>query len=366
MIQSRSNTVDIFSPKKEEKMFTLLSSFGIKTDYVKLSSKKFFDIYDIKLSPGVRSSRLDRMLVDIGMAIESHAHPVGYPVMKDGVYRIEVQKTEIDSPSFEEVRGSFSPESFAPIALGVDSHGDNYSVDLNKIPNLLVGGTTGSGKSVLLHSFILSLISKDACLYLIDPKTVEFSIYSGLDSVKSIVSSVEDASLLIEEVRDLMEVRFSHLSKSKARSVSEFNKRVRPEKRMRPVVIVVDEWADLVLQDSNIQKSLCLVAQKGRAAGISIILATQRPSCKVISGLIKANFPGRIALKVASAVDSRVILDSKGAEKITDIGTGLYLDGATSKPILFRAPFIEDVSEELEKIRPPEKERKTFWQRLSL
>ena len=198
-----------------------------------------------------------------------------------------------------------------------------------------------------------------------DPKTVEFNIYSELDSVKSIVNTVEDTHLLISEVRDLMETRFAHLSRERVRSASEYNKRVAPDKRMRPIVIVVDEWADLVLQDKDIQKPLCLIAQKGRAAGISIILATQRPSCRVISGLIKANFPGRVALKVASAVDSRVILDEKGAEKITDIGTGLYVDGSTSKPILFRAPFISSVGDELDVISPPEKIKKSFWQRLS-
>ena len=363
MIQPQ--TIDIFTPKKEEKFFSLLNSFGVKAEYVKLESKKFFDIYDIKLSPGVRSSKLDRMLVDLGMAIESHAHPVGYPVLKDGVYRIEVQRAELESPTLQSVVQPFSSSFYSPIALGSDHHGEPFSVDLNRIPNLLVGGTTGSGKSVLLHSFILSLLKCDACLYLVDPKTVEFNVYSDLDAVKSLVHTVEGAHLLIEEVRDLMETRFSYLSKAKVRSAAEYNKRVSPERRMRPVVIVVDEWADLVLQDKDIQKSLCLVAQKGRAAGISIILATQRPSCRVISGLIKANFPGRIALKVASAVDSRVILDSNGAEKITDIGTGLYVDGSISKPALFRAPYIEDVSRELDLISPPEKPKKTFWQKFT-
>lgn len=361
MIQPQ--TIDIFTPKKEEKFFSLLNSFGVKAEYVRLESKKFFDIYDIKLSPGVRSSKLDRMLVDLGMAIESHAHPVGYPVLKDGVYRIEVQRVELESPTLQNVLQSFDPSFYSPIALGSDHHGEPFSVDLNRIPNLLVSGTTGSGKSVLLHSFILSLLKCDACLYLVDPKTVEFNVYSDLDAVKSLVHTVEGAHLLIEDVRELMETRFSYLSKAKVRSAAEYNKRVSPERRMRPVVIVVDEWADLVLQDKDIQKSLCLVAQKGRAAGISIILATQRPSCRVISGLIKANFPGRIALKVASAVDSRVILDSNGAEKITDIGTGLYVDGSISKPALFRAPYIEDVSRELDLISPPEKQKKTFWQK---
>jgi S-DNA-T family DNA segregation ATPase FtsK/SpoIIIE len=363
MIQPQ--TIDIFTPKKEEKFFSLLNSFGVKAEYVRLESKKFFDVYDIKLSPGVRSSKLDRVLVDLGLAIESHAHPVGYPVLREGIYRIEVQKAELESPTLQSVVRSFDASSYSPIALGSDHHGEPFSVDLNRIPNLLVGGTTGSGKSVLLHSFILSLLNCDACLYLVDPKTVEFNVYSDLDSVKSLVHTVEEASLLIEDVRDLMETRFCYLSRAKVRSAAEYNERVSPEKRMRPVVIVVDEWADLVLQDKDIQKPLCLVAQKGRAAGISIILATQRPSCRVISGLIKANFSGRIALKVASAVDSRVILDSNGAEKISDIGTGLYVDGSISKPALFRAPYIEDVSRELELINPPEKPRRTFWQKFS-
>jgi DNA segregation ATPase FtsK/SpoIIIE, S-DNA-T family len=363
MTRPQLQTIDIFTPKKEERFFSLLDSFGIKAEYVRVKSKKFFDVYDIKLSPGVRSSRLDRMLVDLGMAIESHAHPVGYPVLKDGVYRIEVQKAELESPTLQSVVRSFDPSSYSPIALGSNHHGEPFSVDLNRIPNLLVGGTTGSGKSVLLHSFILSLLKRDACLYLVDPKTVEFNVYSELDAVKSLVNTVEDASHLIGDVRDLMETRFAYLSKAKVRSAAEYNKRVSPEKRMRPVVIVVDEWADLVLQDKDIQKPLCLVAQKGRAAGVSIILATQRPSCRVISGLVKANFPGRIALKVASAVDSRVILDSNGAEKISDVGTGLYIDGSTHKPALFRAPFIEDVAKELELISPPEKLKRTFWQK---
>ena len=209
MIQPEA--IDIFTPKKEEKFFSLLSAFGVKAEYVKLESKKFFDIYDIKLSPGVRSSKLERMLVDLGMAIESHAHPIGYPVLKDGVYRIEVQKAELESPALQSVMQSFSSSFYSPIALGSDHHGEPFSVDLNKIPNLLVGGTTGSGKSVLLHSFILSLLRCDACLYLVDPKTVEFNAYSDLDAVKSLVHTVEEASLLIGEVRELMETRFSFL-----------------------------------------------------------------------------------------------------------------------------------------------------------
>ncbi len=359
-----NKAIEIFEPKREEKLFRLLHSFGIKTESVSLDRRKFFDVYDVKLSSGVRSSKIDKVLIDIGMSMESHAHPVGTPIMKEGVYRIEIQREEIDSPTFDEVYQSFHKNHYAPIALGTDSLGESFSVDLNSIPNLLVGGTTGSGKSVLLHSFILSLIGSDANLYLIDPKMVEFGIYSDLKCVKSLVHTAEEADQVIGEVKDLMDSRFHYLHKTRSRNVVEYNKKVDQRSKMQPIVIVVDEWADIVLQNKDIQKTLCLVAQKGRAAGISIILATQRPSCRVISGLIKANFPGRVALKVASAVDSRVIMDARGAEKITDVGTGFYLDGGLSKPKLFRAPFIVDIEKELLKISPVQKKKQTFWNRL--
>tara|TARA_B100000131_G_scaffold323209_1_gene380533 strand:+ start:4630 stop:5724 length:1095 start_codon:yes stop_codon:yes gene_type:complete len=359
----RAQAIGIFEPNGEEKLYTLLNSFGIKTSYVKKESKKFFDIYDVKLSDGVRSSRIDRVLVDIGMAMSSHSHPKGYPVMKDGIYRIELQREEIQSPSFFDIYETFQKSDYAPIALGVDSLGDGFNIDLNKVPNLLVGGTTGSGKSVLLHSFILSLLGSDASIYLIDPKMVEFGVYEDYSNVKEIVNSAEEADEMISSIRGIMEKRFSLLKKTKSRSAVDYNSKVDYSNRLKPIVVVVDEWADIVLQNKDIQKSLCFVAQKGRAAGISIILATQRPSARVVSGLIKANFPGRIALKVASAVDSRVILDANGAEKITDIGVGLYLDGKLSSPKMFRAPYIVDIEEELNKIRPIQRKKVSFWNR---
>jgi S-DNA-T family DNA segregation ATPase FtsK/SpoIIIE len=131
---------------------------------------------------------------------------------------------------------------------------------------------------------------------------------------------------------------------------------------MRPMVMIVDEWADLVLQNKNIQKPLCVIAQKGRAAGLSVILATQRPAREVISGLIKANFSGRIALKVASNVDSRIILDHSGAEKITDVGVGLYLDQRMSEPLMFRSAWIEDPSKMFKTKRT---KKKGFWEKLT-
>lgn len=357
--------VEIFEKTKEERLASILKSFNIRASSIRLTEGSYIDTYDVRLFEGSRASKLDRVLVDIGMALSSHAHPVGYPVMKSGSYRIELQTKEIVSPSFDDVRIAMSEHDlYSPIALGVETSGKMFFRDLNKIPNLLVGGTTGSGKSVLLHSFILSLISGNADLYLVDPKMVEFGAYENLDQVKTIVNSADDAEGVIDSLISLMERRFSVLKKAKSRNVVEYNSIVRPDRSLRPIVLIIDEWADLVLQNKSIQKSLCFLAQKGRAAGISIILATQRPSANVVSGLIKANFPGRIALRTSSAVDSRVILDTSGAEKIEDIGMGLYLDGVTSKPISFRAANIVDIVYELNKLSPRMGASQPFWRRI--
>ena len=356
------NRVQIFEKTKEEILTDLLGAFKIKVDLVSLEEKEYFDIYDIKLERGERASKMDRALRDLGVALLAHTHPSGSTIMSDGIYRMHVQTGQIPSPSFSEVYESLNEEHYIPVTLGIDSHNNMLSLDLNKMPNILIGGTTGSGKSVLLHNFILSLIGKASTIYLVDPKMVEFSHYKGAPSVEKIVHSVEDSIDIIDEITEIMEERFSRLQKAKVRSAKEYNERFSKKSAIDPIVLVIDEWADLTLQNKAIQKKLCLLAQKGRAAGISIILATQRPSANVISGLIKANFPARIALKVASAVDSRVILDSGGAEKISDIGTGLYLDATLSEPKLFRAPNIVDIDAELDKLGV-RRRKPSFWSR---
>lgn len=357
------NRVQIFEKTKEEVLANLLGAFKIRIDSVSLNEKEYFDIYDIKLESGERASKVDRVLRDLGLALMAHSHPSGSIIMNNGIYRMHVQTGQIPSPSFSEVYGSLNEKHYTPITLGIDLHNNMLSLDLNKMPNILIGGTTGSGKSVLLHNFILSLIGKDSIIYLVDPKMVEFSHYKNVLSVEKIVHSVGGAIDIIDEIMEITEGRFSRLQKAKVRSAKEYNERFSSKSVMEPIVLVIDEWADLTLQNKVIQKKLCLLAQKGRAAGVSIILATQRPSANVISGLIKANFPARIALKVASAVDSRVILDSGGAEKISDIGTGLYLDATMSEPKLFRAPNIVDIDAELVKIGA-RRRRPAFWSRI--
>jgi DNA segregation ATPase FtsK/SpoIIIE, S-DNA-T family len=344
---------------KSSKIKRTLNSFKIECTNIHLAEGKYFDIYDLELKPGTRSNVLDRALTDIGLALKSHSCPRGYPVLSSGVYRIEVQKQELKSISFDQ---AYSPaeDMYMPVALGVDSDGSEFCIDLHRLPNLLIGGIPGSGKSVLLHSIIFSLLKCSSELYLIDPKMVEFTLYEGLSGVKTIVNNIDGTYNVISEVNQIMENRFELLQSKKARNVQDYNKKVSARKRLNPVVIVIDEWADIILQDKKVQEPLCRIAQKGRAAGVSIVLATQRPSSQVISGLIKASFSGRIGLRVVSNIDSRVILDQGGAEKIVSIGSGLYLDQSMSEAKIFRAPYIEDVEAELSVLGIP-KQKSSFW-----
>lgn len=342
----------------------ILKSFKIDFYDFTIEEGEFFDIIDVHLVPGVKFAKLEKILPDLGLHLKAHSIPRGYPVYNEGVYRIEVQKQELASRTFEDLYDH--PEGYyAPITLGVEADGLPFIMDLHKLPNLLIGGVPGSGKSVLLHSIILSLIASKAELYLVDPKMVEFNTYQANNRVKMLVNTVEETYELIKEVHEIMQDRFEIMKWAGARNIHEYNASVRLQKNLAPIIIVIDEWADIVLQDKKIQKPLCVIAQKGRAAGVSIVLATQRPSSSVISGLIKANFSGRIALRVASNVDSRVILDQSGGEKIRNVGEGLYLDQRLSEPKMFRATYIKSPQEILEGNQEL-KSSLPFWKRIWL
>lgn len=336
-------SIKIDSNDKEIFFSKVLKSFGIKFDYINLTEGKYFDVYDIKLSLGTRISRVESLVEDIGIQMCSVSKPNARVISSSGVYRIEIQKEEIRCSDFKTIMRSANPKYIMPICLGSDSKGESLIVDLNTIPNMLIGGTTGSGKSVLLHNIIISLISSDVSVYLADPKRVEFSMYKGCKSINWIDSSVEDFKSTLDLIYTEMEHRYEILAIRKARNIKEYNAKEDIEEKMKPIAIVIDEWADFVLQDKTLQKKLCSIAQKGRASGISIVLATQRPSVNVVSGVIKANFPGRICLRVASQIDSKVILDKSGGEFLSGSGSAMYIDGKTSTPIYFKTPYIEDV-----------------------
>jgi S-DNA-T family DNA segregation ATPase FtsK/SpoIIIE len=349
--------------KQESELQRLLNSFGVKVSSIDLVKEKFFEHYDIRLSPGTRSSKLDRLLPDIGLFLESRSTPSGSLIMDRGVYRLSVQRSPIESPSVESLTPYICKDYYCPIILGTSSDGSPLIKDLSKIPNILIAGTTGSGKSILLHSLTLSALYGGASVYISDPKMVEFDRYKGLSGVKGVYNSYEETSEAIDQLIQIMNERFSLLKRKGVRSAQDLYRSTGNKKTMNPICLIIDEWADLVLQNKEIQKKLCMLAQKGRAAGMSVILSTQRPSSSVISGLIKANFPGRIALRVASLVDSRVILDQAGAEKITDVGMGLFLGGRSSEATLFRAPNVVDIGAAMNTLGLKKSSKRTIWSR---
>jgi len=338
-----------------------MDSYKIGVYDVSLSSSHNFDIYSLRLSPGSKISKIEKILPEIGLHLQALSIPRGRLLMEEGLYEIIVQTKRPDSVSLDYKKTAESNSNLlCPINFGKDEFGFDLIEDLNQMPNLLVAGTTGSGKSMFLHSIFLSVAASNAEIYLIDPKGVEFASYKDLSCVANFTTTLDGTRQILSHLYQNMEERFSLFQKSGSRNISEYN--LIMKNKIKPLVLIIDEWADLVLQDKKIQNDLCLVAQKGRAAGISIVLATQRPSSQIISGPIKANFPARVAMRVVSQVDSRVVLDSSGAEKLAKAGSGIYLDPKTGGLRYFFAPKIDSISAEIKKIGL--KSKVSFWKKL--
>ena len=231
------------------------------------------------------------------------------------------------------------------INFGIDENGEKIPVNLEKLPHLLVAGTTGSGKSVFLNSLILSLIynynTDDLRLCLIDPKTTEFELFQGLPHLLyNVINNFDDVILLLDEIITEMYKRYKILKKYNCKNIIEYNEKNKNNK-MYKIIVIIDEMADLMTQDKKtIEKKLCQLAQLSRACGIHLIIATQRPSTDVITGLIKANFPSRLCFKVASVYDSKTILDRKGAEQLQGNGDALFQSVEMLEPVRIQTPFI--------------------------
>jgi S-DNA-T family DNA segregation ATPase FtsK/SpoIIIE len=262
--------------------------------------------------------------MEIALAIKAYAEPIVYPVPAEGVVRLELMMEDQGAIPFQDVVRSKefqNSDAALPVAMGVVRNGRRLVADLAQMPHLLVAGTTGSGKSMALHAIINSMILRGSAvrLALIDPKRIEFSHYIGMPQLYAPIARDAEASItLLKALVSDMEARFARLQKAKCRDITQYRG------AMPHIVVVVDEFADLMMVSRRIAQDLiCRLAQKSRACGIHIVLATQRPSTDVVTGLIKANFPSRISCQVSSAVDSRVVLDRNGAERLTGKGDAI-------------------------------------------
>ena len=306
--------------------------------------------YEFRPAPGVKVNQVVGLADDLALALSASRVRVVAPVPGKSVVGIEIPNADpevvplarvLEDPSFVE------SDAILPLALGVSIEGQPFVADLAGMPHLLIAGSTGSGKSVCINVIITSILyrhhPKDVRLLFIDPKMLELSMYQGIPHLdRPVVTQPRGAERLLADAVREMEERYKTLAAASVRNIGDYNRQVGPEKRLPYLVIVVDELADLMMSQSaaRIEMLITRLAQMARAVGIHLILATQRPSVDVITGLIKANFSSRIAFQVATKVDSRTVLDANGAEKLIGRGDMLFLAPGQPEPIRVHGAFI--------------------------
>ena len=332
---------------------SVFEQLKMKAEVIDCKEETPFLIFDIALLPGGTFRKLERNSTEIALALKSLSNPLIYPLTTQGVVRMEIMISEQENVMFSDICKNENHLSL-PLDLGKMRDGSVLSIDLSKMPHLLIGGTTGSGKSILLHNIINSLMLNSKCEFaLIDTKRVEFSYYDNISRLFGpIARDVDGAILLFQELIEEMEERFKILEKNRCRDISEY-----PD--MKYIVIIIDELADLMMiAKKDIQKLICRLAQKSRACGIHLVAATQRPSTDVVTGIIKANFPSRISCQVSSSTDSRTILDSNGAEKLAGKGDAI-INTPNIKFKRFKGAFISQ-----EEIKENVLNHQSFWREI--
>ena len=348
--------------KKLEKTF---HSFGVKARVTQVHLGPAVTKYEVLPDTGVKVSKIVSLSDDLALALAARDIRIEAPIPGKSAIGIEVPNQEVAIVSLREVleaKENNKPDSKLMIGLGRDITGQAVLAELNKMPHLLVAGSTGSGKSVCINGIIVSIIMRakphEVKMMMIDPKMVELNVYNGIPHLLApVVTDPRKASQALKKVVSEMERRYDLFSHTGTRNIEGYNDHIQrwneenEEKhpKLPYIVVIVDELADLMMvASSDVEDSITRLAQMARAAGIHLIIATQRPSVDVITGVIKANIPSRIAFAVSSSIDSRTILDMGGAEKLLGRGDMLFLAAGVSKPVRVQGAFLSD--QEVEKV----------------
>ncbi len=348
-----------------QRIIEVLSSFGVEIKGIKATVGPTITLYEITPAPGVKISRIQNLEKDIALNLAALGIRIIAPMPGKGTIGIEVPNKNKYTVSMESILNTkkFQEAKMElPIALGKTITNDVFMVDLAKIPHLLVAGATGQGKSVGLNAIITSLLYKkhpnELKLVLVDPKKVEFSIYSPLaehfmatlpeNEEEPIITDVSKVVRTLNSLCKLMDTRYDLLKQARARNVKEYNEKFvnhqlplsKGHNYMPYIVVVIDEFGDLIMTaGKEVELPIARIAQLARAVGIHMIIATQRPTTNIITGTIKANFPGRMAFRVMSQIDSRTILDQKGADQLVGRGDMLMLVG--NDPVRVQCAFVD-------------------------
>lgn len=343
--------------EKKEELNNAFYYFNVPAEVVNVVEGPSVTRFELSVERGVKVSRITALQDDIKMALAAKDIRIEAPIPGTSLVGIEVPNphtTKVNISSILSHPAFKNAESKLTVAMGNRINNEPLLMDIAKTPHALIAGATGSGKSVSINSILISLLYRnhpeELRLLLIDPKMVELAPYNGLPHlVAPVITDVKAATQSLKWAVDEMERRFKLFAHHHVRNISAFNNKVNYDQRIPKIVIVIDELADLMMMaPQDVEQSIARLAQKARACGIHMLVATQRPSVNVITGLIKANIPTRITFMVSSSVDSRTILDSGGAERLLGYGDMLYLGSGMNKPIRVQGTFVSD--EEIDQV----------------
>ncbi|MGE4399304.1 MAG: DNA translocase FtsK 4TM domain-containing protein [Campylobacterales bacterium] len=366
--KSEANEDEIDEKIKE--LIEKLRRFKIDGDVIRTYAGPVVTTFEFKPAAHIKVSRISQLQDDIAMALKAQTIRIQAPIPGKDVVGIEIPNKEIETIYMRDIiESDIFKKSLSPLTLimGKDIVGNAFVTDLKKLPHLLIAGTTGSGKSVGINAMILSLLYKNSPdelrLVMIDPKMLEFSMYDGIPHLLTpVITKPKQAINALANMVLEMERRYLLMSKTKTKNIENFNEKAPSvgEVKLPYIVVIIDELADLMMTSGKeVELSIARLAQMARASGIHLIVATQRPSVDVVTGLIKANLPSRVSFKVGQKIDSKVILDQMGAESLLGRGDMLFTPPGTSGVVRLHAPWsseaeIEKVVEFLKNQREPE------------
>ncbi|GEM01953.1 DNA segregation ATPase FtsK/SpoIIIE, S-DNA-T family [Halolactibacillus halophilus] len=353
------NEDDTFIHEQSTRLIEALSQFNVKAEVVNVMQGPSVTRFEIKPETGVKVSKVKNLSDDLKLSLAAKDIRIEAPIPGKHAIGIEVPNDATRPVMLSEILASATfQQASSPltVGLGLDISGEAIVTDLKKMPHGLIAGATGSGKSVCINTILLSLLYKaspeDVRLLLIDPKMVELQPYNALPHLVSpVITDVKAATQALKWAVEEMERRYQQFVENGARDLSRYNEKMRQSNQntLPMIVIVIDELADLMMAaPQDVEDAICRIAQKARAAGIHLLLATQRPSVDVVTGLIKSNIPSRIAFSVASQVDSRTMIDTAGAERLLGKGDMLFVENGARHPVRIQGAFVSD--DEIERV----------------